>query len=139
MTGPSGLYGQLFGAGEAARLFTDTAEIRAMLLVEGALAQVQGRLGVIPETAAAAIHRAGMEAVLDPAALAGPTGQNGVPVPGLVAGFRKAIAAPEHAQFVHWGATSQDISDTALMLRLARALDAAEAALAETVTALGAL
>jgi len=139
MSGPGVLYGQLFGAGEAARLFTDTAEIRAMLLVEGALAQVQGRLGVIPETAAAAIHRAGLEVVLDPAALAGPTGQNGVPVPGLVAAFRKAIAAPEHAQFVHWGATSQDITDTALMLRLARALDAAEAALAETVTALGAL
>ena len=48
----SALYGKLFSSGDAARLFSDTAEVRAMLLVEGALAKVQGALGVILEAVA---------------------------------------------------------------------------------------
>ncbi|WP_372893419.1 lyase family protein [Rhodosalinus sp.] len=135
----SALYAELFGAGEGARLFTDGAEIRAMLVVEGALAEAQGRLGVIPETAAQAIRRASLEVTPDPAALAAETGANGVPVPGLVAAFRAAMGAPEHAQFVHWGATSQDVQDTALMLRLRQALAHAEAEIAATLAALATL
>ena len=122
----SPLYAQLFNTGDAGRLFSDSAAIRAMLLVEGALAKVQGGLGVIPEISAAAIHRASMEIQMDPGAIAGATGQDGVVVPGLVAAFRAEMNAPEHAQFVHWGATSQDIIDTALMLRLRQALALAE-------------
>ena len=133
----SPLYAQLFPAGEVGRLFTDTAEVRAMLLVEGALAKVQGAQGVIPEVSAAYIHRAAMEVQIDPAALAGPTGENGVPVPGLVAAFRSAMEAPDHAQYVHWGATSQDIIDTALMLRLRQMLVLQEAMLRDKITTLG--
>lgn len=121
----------LFDAGEVARLCSATAEIRAMLLVEGTLAQVQGAAGVIPQISAASIHRASMEVQLDPAALAAPTAENGVSVPALVAAFREAMAAPEHAQFTHWGATSQDIIDSALMLRLRQAV----ARVGEDVTA----
>lgn len=135
----SALYGKLFDPGETGRLFSDTAEVRAMLLTEGALARAQGALGVIPETAAAAIHRAAMEVQLDPAAMAGATGGNGVSVPALVAAFREAMQAPEHAQFVHWGATSQDIMDTALMLRLRQALTLIEADLRGVLVALTAL
>ena len=111
----------LFDPGEVARLFSATAEIRAMLLVEGTLAKVQGAVGVIPEISAAAIHRASLEVQLDPAALSGPTAENGVSVPALVSAFRDAMQAPEHAQYIHWGATSQDIIDTGLMLRLRQA------------------
>ncbi len=122
----SPLFAQLFNTGEAGRLFSDSATIRAMLLVEGALAKVQGDLGVLPELSAAAIHRASLEVHIDPGALATATGQNGVSLPGLVAAFRTEMNAPEHASFVHWGATSQDIIDTALMLRLRQALGLAE-------------
>lgn len=118
----SQIYGDLFTSGDVGRLFTDTAEARAMLLVEGALARAQGAAGVIPEDSAAAIGRAVMEVALDPGTLRKPTGQNGVPVPGLIAAFRAEMNAPEHAQYVHWGATSQDIMDSALMLRLRQAL-----------------
>ena len=135
----SPLYSRLFPSGEVGRLFTDSAEVRAMLLVEGALAKAQGALGVIPETAAAYIHRAAMEVQIDPAALADPTGQNGVSVPGLVAAFRSAMEAPEHAQYAHWGATSQDIIDTGLMLRLGRMLALQEEMLTDTLKALGRL
>ncbi len=133
----SPLFAQLFNTGDAGRLFSDTAAIRAMLLVEGALAKVQGNLGVIPELSAAAIHRASMEIQIDPGAIAAATGENGVSVPGLVAAFRAEMNAPEHAQFVHWGPTSQDIIDTALMLRLRQTLALVESDLREILRALG--
>ncbi|WP_128255373.1 class-II fumarase/aspartase family protein [Falsirhodobacter deserti] len=119
----SALYRGLFGDDETARLLSDSAEIRAMLLVEGALARVQGQLGVIPADAGTFIDRASREVQIDPAGLSAATATNGVPVPALVAAFRKAMEAPDHAQYLHWGATSQDIMDTALALRLRRMMD----------------
>lgn len=132
----SALYGRLFPTGEIGRLFTDSAEIRAMLVVEGALARAQGARGIIPEESAKAINRAALEILIDPAALAVATGANGVSVPALVAEFRKEMQAPEHAQYAHWGATSQDISDTGLMLRLRQALGLLEADLRTILSAL---
>lgn len=126
----SALYRDLLGDPELARLFTDTAEVRALLLVEGALARVQGDLGLIPAASAAFLHRATLEIQIDPAGLAAETGANAVPVPGLVAAARKAMEAPEHSQYLHWGATSQDIVDTALMLRLRQVLAIVSARLA---------
>lgn len=135
----SQIYGDLFTAGDVGRLFTDTAETRAMLLVEGALARAQGAAGVIPQESAAAIGRAVMEVALDPASIRKATGQNGVPVPGLLAAFRSEMNAPEHAQYVHWGATSQDIMDTGLMLRLRQALALIEDDLKLALKSLGKL
>lgn len=134
----SPLLAKLFPTGDAGRLFTDSAALRAMLLVEGALAKVQGKQGVIPEISGAAIHRASLEIAIDPGAIAASTGQNGVPVPGLVAAFRKEMEAPEHSQYVHWGATSQDIMDTSLMLRLRQVLVLAESDLKVILKALAA-
>ena len=125
----SPLHAKLFPTGDMGRLFTDTAEVRAMMLVEGSLAKVQGALGIIPELSAAAIHRASLELQIDPAGLGAATGINGVTVPGLVAEFRKLMQAPEHAQYLHFGATSQDISDTALMLRVRQLLGLQDTAL----------
>ena len=133
----SPLYTQLFPTGDIGRLFTDSAEIRALLLVEGALARAQGSLGVIPKQSAEAIHRASLEIMIDPGALATATGQNGVSVPGLVAAFRAEMNAPEHAQYIHWGATSQDIIDTAQMLRLRQMLALMQPALRDTLKSLG--
>ena len=123
----SALYRDLFCEPEIARLFTDSAEIRAMMLVEGCLAKAQGGLGMIPEASGAFLHRAAMEIQIDPSGLAVETGQNGIPVPALISAMRKALEAPEHAQYLHWGATSQDIIDTGLVLRLRQALTLIEA------------
>jgi 3-carboxy-cis,cis-muconate cycloisomerase len=117
------IYGTLFGDAGTAALFSDSAEIRAMLQVEGALARVQGALGLIPAEAASFIDRASQQVQIDPAALGEATARNGVPVPALLAAFRKAAGAPDHMQYLHWGATSQDIMDTALALRLRQLLD----------------
>ncbi|QOL81503.1 class-II fumarase/aspartase family protein [Pseudooceanicola spongiae] len=132
----SQMYNKLFPTGDAGRLFTDSAEVRSMLIVEGALAKAQGALGLIPEVSAAFIHRATLEIPIDPGGLAVSAGKNGVPVPGLVAAFRKALEAPEHAQYVHWGATSQDIMDTAQMLRLRQLLNHCETGLTTLLSAL---
>lgn len=114
----SAIYRKLYGDDEIAKLFSDSSEVRAMLLVEGMLAKAQGELGIIPKDSAFFIHRSSMELQVDPAGLADGVGSSGVPVPALVDAFRKAMEAPDHAQYVHWGATSQDIVDTALVLRL---------------------
>ena len=135
----SAIYRDLLGDGEIAGLFTDNAELRAMLLVEGALAEAQAAQGLIPAESAEVIARAAREVQLDPAALAAATGRNAVPVPALVAAFRDALAAPEHAQYIHWGATSQDIMDTGLALRLRRVLELLEGRRAATLAALAGL
>ncbi len=119
----STITGGLFGDAELAGLFTDSAEIRAMLLVEGTLAKVQGALGIIPETSGRFLHRASIETPLDAALLTQGTTETGVPVPALVTAFRDALKAPEHAKYLHWGATSQDIADTGLVLRLRRVIE----------------
>ena len=80
------LYGGLFGDRDTARLFSDSAELRAMLVVEGTLAKVQGALGMIPGDSAAVMHRASREAVIDPGALSAATAANAVPVPALLTG-----------------------------------------------------
>ncbi len=133
----SAIWRDLFGDSELAQLFTDSAEVRAMVLVEGALARVQGRLGLIPAASAAFIDRASMEVMIDPAALTKGTAAAGVPVPALVDAFRAAVEAPEHAAHIHFGATTQDVMDTGLVLRLRRALDIIDARLAALIAVLG--
>lgn len=118
----SATYRDLLHDAEIGSLFSDSAEVRAMMLVEGALAKVQGRFGLIPELSAAFIERSAREIQVDPGGLAAATGANGVPVPALVSAMRKAMEAPEHAQYLHWGATTQDIMDTGLALRLRQVL-----------------
>ncbi|WP_134679067.1 class-II fumarase/aspartase family protein [Paracoccus ravus] len=135
----SAIYRNLFSDDATAALFSDSAEIRAMLLVEGMLARVQGELGLIPETAAAYIERASRETQIDPSALAAETATNGVPIPALVAAFRKEMKAPEYAQFLHWGATSQDIMETGLALRLRRVTEIWDERLGALVATLGKL
>lgn len=114
----SALWGGVYGDAEAGALFSDAAELAAMVRFEAALAEVQGALGVIPETAAAEISARLAGWVPEAADLAAGTAAAGVPVPALVEALRARIGGAA-ASWVHWGATSQDVVDTALMLRLA--------------------
>ncbi len=135
----SALHGRAFSDPDIARLFSDSAEIRAMLLVWGALARAQAAHGLIPGDSAEAIHRAAMEVQIDPGSLAEATAANGIPVPGLLAAFRAGMQAPEHARWVHHGATTQDIVDTGLALRLRQALTLMAARLDATLDSLATL
>ncbi len=117
----SALYGPLFSDPEVAALFSDEDTVRAMLEVEAALARVEGRLGVIPREAANAIAAAARSLKPDLREFGRGTEKSGIPVIALVEQLRAALDA-ESAPFVHWGATSQDIMDTGLVLRLQRVL-----------------
>ncbi len=114
----SAIYRELLRDNEIGQLFTDTAEIVAWQHAEGALARAQGELGIIPEKSAAAIAKACGKTRIDPASLADGSGRDGIPIPALIAELRKAIGNDEHAGYLHFGATTQDIMDTGLVLRL---------------------
>ncbi|MFV0293391.1 MAG: lyase family protein [Paracoccus sp. (in: a-proteobacteria)] len=92
-----------------------------MLRAEVALSRVQGRLGIIPADAAAAIIQAAGMLRLDPGSLAGGVARAGIAAQPLIGVLKKAVG--EHAAWEHFGATSQDIVvDTGLMIRLRDAL-----------------
>lgn len=133
-----GILDPLLTDDEVAGLLGDAALARAMVAVERGLARVQGRLGVIDPAAAARIDAALAGFEPDLADLARGTAAAGVPVPALVAQLRRAVGG-EAGQRVHWGATSQDILDTALVLCLREALRVLEARLEAVARALATL
>jgi 3-carboxy-cis,cis-muconate cycloisomerase len=98
--------------------YGDAALLRAMVRFQVALAQGQARLGIIPDAAADAIARHAPALALDPAQLA----RDGAHAGTLVVPFVRALVAhiASHdeaaAQYLHRGATSQDVMDTALVL-----------------------
>ena len=112
----------LFHDAELAPLFTDTADLRAMLLVMGTLALTQAKAGLVPDVSAQAIQRASMEVQVDPAALAKVTAQTGDPVLALVAEFQAEMKAPEHAKWVHFESDTALTAATGLSLRLRQSL-----------------
>ena len=104
-------------------VFSDSFLLQSMLDFEAALARVEARLGVIPSRAADAISAVAIADGLDAAAIARAARESGTPAIALVQALvaRVHAADPESARFVHWGATSQDIVDTAFILALGRA------------------
>lgn len=110
-------------SGRMAELFSDASVLGAMLEFEVALARAEAHLGVIPRSVAQAIAAAAKPENFDISQLAHDTlraGTPGIPI-------AKALAAVVHrqdpvaAEFTHWGTTSQDLADTALVLLLKRA------------------
>jgi len=106
-----------------ADVFSDAAVLASMLRFEVALARAEARVGIIPTPAADVIAGVTLD-VFDPAAIArGARASGTITIPFVEALTAKVRAAdPAAATFVHWGATSQDVSDTALVLCLVRAL-----------------
>ncbi|QPC88467.1 3-carboxy-cis,cis-muconate cycloisomerase [Mesorhizobium sp. NBSH29] len=102
---------------EVERLFGFEAELSAMLSFERALAKVQAAHGLISSDAAAAIAKACSAFQPDISALRASTQRDGVIVPGLISQLRAGLDE-SLAGYVHFGATSQDVIDTALMFRL---------------------
>jgi 3-carboxy-cis,cis-muconate cycloisomerase len=104
----------------------DAAYLQHMLDFEAALARAQAAIGVIPQSAAAPIAAACKARTFDLPALAEAAARSGnlaIPlVKALTASVAKVSAGA--ARYVHWGATSQDVIDTATMLGLRAAIDA---------------
>jgi 3-carboxy-cis,cis-muconate cycloisomerase len=112
----SPIFGTLYGSDAMRAVFDERAYLSRMLEVEAALARVQSRLGIIPAEAGAAITEAADIANLDTAELANSVRRVGYPVVGVVAGLSRA--AGEAGRWTHWGATTQDVMDTATVLQM---------------------
>ena len=128
------ILGTLYGSDAMRAVFDETAYFQRMLDVEAALARVQGRMGIIPADAADAIIEAARIGNLRTEDLAASARNVGYPVVGLVAGLSKA--AGEAGGWTHWGATTQDIMDTATVLQVRQGLDLIETELRAILTAL---
>ncbi|MFF5262237.1 3-carboxy-cis,cis-muconate cycloisomerase [Actinomadura viridis] len=115
----AGLLSPVRAGTEAEAVTGDRAWLRAMLDAEAALARAQARLGIVPDSAAAAITELAASDPVDLPGLARRARGAGNPVVPLVADLRR-LAGPA-GEHVHRGATSQDIVDTAAMLVAARA------------------
>jgi 3-carboxy-cis,cis-muconate cycloisomerase len=111
---------------ELAQIFSDRSIVQAMLDFAAALARAEAQVGVIPHSAAEAITRLSKAEAFDAAQLARLAQQSlraGTMSIPLVKELTDRVrsADPESAKFVHWGATSQDVADTAIVLLLRRA------------------
>ncbi len=130
----SPILGTLYGSDAMRAVFDERAYFQRMLDVEAALARVQARLGIIPADAAATITRAARVENLSTEELAASARNVGYPVVGVVAGLSRA--AGDAGGWTHWGATTQDIMDTATVLQMRDGLSLIRATLCSMVQAL---
>ncbi|MFG1797676.1 3-carboxy-cis,cis-muconate cycloisomerase [Nocardia sp. NPDC049149] len=128
MSDTGGLFDGVLAAGPVAESVCDGAWVQAMLDFEAALAWASAAAGVIPEAAAVDIEKRCRAEYYDIAALGAAAVRIGNPAGPLVRELTASVA-PEAAAYVHLGATSQDVLDTAAMLVTARALIALRAGL----------
>jgi 3-carboxy-cis,cis-muconate cycloisomerase len=130
------ILGTLYGSDAMRAVFDEQTYFQRMLDVEAALARVQARLGIIPADAADAIVAAAKFENLDVAELAASARNVGYPVIEMVTGLSRAAGAA--GAWTHWGATTQDIMDTATVLQSRDGLALVRAELLAIVGALAA-
>ena len=117
----SAIFADMFGTPAMRGVFGDEAFLARCVEVEAALARAQGRLGIIPAEAGDAINRAASalasgRRTLDFAGLKKETETVGYPILPLVR--QLAECAGDYGRYTHWGATTQDIMDTAVVLQI---------------------
>jgi 3-carboxy-cis,cis-muconate cycloisomerase len=134
----SNLFSPLFGDPGIAAIFSDEQTIRYWLEVEAALARAEGYLGIIPATAAAQIVNVATSLSVDIERLQAGIQRDGFPIIELVRQIREKVGEP-FADYVHRGATTQDILDTALVLQIRAALERLEESLHQLIKGLAVL
>ena len=114
------LFRDAFGTAAMRDIFSDTALVARYVEVEVALAKAEARAGVIPSEAAAEIAKRADAASLDVELLRKETDLVGYPILPVV--HQLVRQCGEAGRYVHWGATTQDIMDTAVVLQMRDAL-----------------
>src|SRR6201987_2391247 len=114
------MFDALFTDPDVDQIFTDEAIIGAMLRFEGALVQAQADLNLIPSQPADLIAHVCLNAQIDADKIIASARGAGNPAIPLVRELSELVSSadPEAAKFVHGGATSQDVIDSAVMLQL---------------------
>ena len=125
----SSIFKDMFGTAAMRAVFDDAATVRRYTETEIALAKVQADLGIIPKSAASKIAELADSSKLDMAELKRETEIVGYPILPLVHQISK-MCGPD-GEYLHWGATTQDIMDTATVLQVREALELIEADLDE--------
>src|SRR6476660_6218337 len=133
----SDIFRDMFGTAEMRSVFSDDNLLKCYVEAEVALGLAQGRLGVIPREAADAIARLAPSVALVRDALKHEAENVGYPILGLVRQLSEKLG--EAGRYVHWGATTQDIMDTATVLQLREAVALIEAQLIEVMATLAEL
>ncbi|MGA8052161.1 MAG: lyase family protein, partial [Burkholderiales bacterium] len=134
----SAIFGNIFSTEAMRGVWSDENRTQKYLDVEAALARVQGRLGLIPAEAAEEIVRHCEIGQIDMDKLRQQTERIGYPVLGVVSQLN-ALCRDGLGEYCHWGATTQDITDTATVLQMREALELVEADLAAISAALAGL
>ncbi len=116
-------------------LFTEAARFQSWLDVEAALAQAQAELGIIPENAAREITRKAQLSYLDQEAVRAGLARTGHPLVPLVWELDRACEG-DAGGYVHWGATTQNVTQTGQLLQVRRAHDIFLRQLATVLTTL---
>ncbi|MEW6264098.1 MAG: adenylosuccinate lyase family protein [Thermodesulfobacteriota bacterium] len=116
------VFGDSVGTAAMRRVFDETTMLQRWLDVETALAQTQASLGLIPAEAADIIAAKADVSAISLEAVRAHGKRTGHSLLGLLAEFRRVIAH-DHARYLHFGATTQDIIDTGLMLMIKDAWD----------------
>ncbi len=117
------MYAHLWGSDEVDAIFEEGARLRDWILILAALASSQAELGIIPSDAAHAIAAGTLADRLDLALVAAETRRTGHSMLGLIRSL-EAVLPPQARQYVYYGATVQDVTDTwtALAMRHVGAL-----------------
>jgi 3-carboxy-cis,cis-muconate cycloisomerase len=118
----SSVFRDLYTTEAMRAVWSDENRIQKYLDFEAALAMAQGRLGIIPKDAAAEIVRHCDAKKIDMAKLKTATEKAGSPIIPLVKQL-VALCKDGHGEWCHWGATTQDVTDTATVLQMREALD----------------
>ncbi|HVO05253.1 MAG TPA: 3-carboxy-cis,cis-muconate cycloisomerase [Burkholderiaceae bacterium] len=134
----STIFGAIFSSDEMRRVWSDEHRTQKYLDIERALAIVQARLGLIPQAAADEIVSHCTIDRIDMARLREQTERIGYPVLGVVSQLN-ALCRDKLGEYCHWGATTQDITDTATVLQIRDALEIVERDLAAIAAALAKL
>ena len=119
---PTSLGDAMFSTPEMTALFSGRALVERMLVFEASLARAQARAGLIPSDAAEVIAVHCRVDRLDLPALFQESAASATPAVPLVR-MLTAVVPGGAARYVHWGATSQDATDTAMMLQVREGLD----------------
>lgn len=124
----SAIFGDIFSTQAMRRVWSDENRTAKYVAIESALAKVQGGLGLIPAEAAAEIIRVCHIENIDMAKLKAQTERIGYPVLGVVSQIN-LLCRDKLGEYCHWGATTQDITDTATVLQIREALEIVDAEL----------
>ena len=131
----SAVFQGIFSSDEMRHVWSDENRTQKYLDIEAALAKVQGRLGLIPQEAADEIVSHCQLKQIDLPKLRQQTERIGYPILGVVSQLN-ALCRDKLGEYCHWGATTQDITDTATVLQIREGLAIVERELAAISSAM---